>query len=244
MISSVIVFYNISFFVVTFLFTRVFESLDLKDSITTKNAFLFLSSVFTYMQFSLSFMTLLLCTYLQISSLNKFLSSNFRGISFCNIIKKSSIIYDKICDICENLSIFFLIHNIFFVAGFEIFTIFFFYSVFVYYRTPSSAGLIYVLAAFLWFSFCAPYLLWVATLSSWIELEACKTFSLIQLLKKQSRNVNIVKRSNNFSLLFFHRKPKIVAGGIVLNWKGFFIILGTIFSFTVITIQFYDVSNN
>lgn len=244
--TSIVVFYNIAFFVVTFFFICIFESLELKDSITKKNAFLFLSSVFMYLQFCLSFMMLLSCAYFQMLALNRFLSVQNASFEIKSVdtIKKISIIYDKLCDVCENLSLFFLIHNLSFIVGYKIFTTFFFYSVFVYCKNPASEGLIYVFAGLLWFSFCTPYFLWIAALSSWIESEAHKTSTFIQLLKTRTGNLNIGENSNNFSLMFAHRKPKITAGGINFNWKGCFAILGSIFSLTIITIQFYDVSNN
>lgn len=215
-------------------------------SMTKLSGFLFLATVATFTENCLCFMMLQAMGYFQVSALNKSLKEKIKGTGKpldVEIVRKTSIIFTKLCDAFEALSKFSTFSSISFVFASEIFTIFFIYSIWVHFRNPTPSSLIYELAAFLWACFYTPYILWMMLFSSWIESEAKKTADLIQELANQMKNLEADRRTYILTLLASHRKPKITAGMIDLNWKSFFKILGAVCTFSVITVQFYDVNN-
>lgn len=223
-----------------------FRSLNLFYYYGGANKLIFFATVFFFLQLCASFMMTLSYGYLQIKALNKFLVRTIQGhrrICIPNVIKKVSILYDSLCDLHDSISTFYMLTNLIFLMGFAAYHVIFFYSLYVYLKNPSIEQQVYLLAVAMWCFFHTPCMVWIMTFSSWIESEACKTAELTQLLANQDELLEETLRSSFImTLQTNHRKPKIKCGLFDLNFKMLFTTIAGIFSFSIISIQFYDVA--
>lgn len=224
-----------------------FNALNISSEISNRNKVIFFSTIFMNMHICLGFMMALSCGYYQLVGLNSFIQRCSEGkikMSHVEMISKASKLYDKICDAFDEISRFFLITNLIFLAAFNFFNIFYFYSVYVYFKAPSPLISNFLITAQVWAIYYAPAVGWMMTFSHWIHAEGCKTTDLVQKLASREKDVKTLEHSHRMVLLVAHRKPIISCGLYELSWKTFFAMLSSIFSFTIIVIQFYDVSNS
>lgn len=223
-----------------------FKDLNVVQYVRGKDKFIYFGVFFFLMPLNVSFMMVITCGYLQISSLNKFLEKNLKNstrVSLPEVFKKSSIIYDKLCDLFDSISSFYALNNLVILTAFTYFYVFLSYDVYVYPKSPSNGLRDYMLSTFLWCIYNTPFVVWMMTFGSWIQSEGCKTVDLIQYLSFDDNRVIISKKCFILTLQLEHRRPKISCG-FDINWKTLFTLIVSVFSFSIIIIQFYDVSNN
>lgn len=203
----------------------------------------FFLSYFSYLIFYTSMMMILSLAYYQLQALNMFVvKSKSENIPVEKIIKQTSIIYDKLCDIFELISAFYRLHNLNFLLGFYYNDFSFYYVLFILIKNPGKEIFYFFLTNVLWNLCYLPGVLWTMLFSSWIETEGIKTANLINQLASQESTMKCLKSSRIINLKMTHRRPKVSCGMFDLNWKFFFTMIGSIFSSAIILIQFYDVS--
>lgn len=191
-------------------------------------------------------MMVLLSTYYQISNLNKFLRKCLKHreiISVPDVFKKTLIIYNKICDLCDSISSFYLMANMSLFTGFALLNVFFLYTIFIYIRNPTNGLLLYLMTLILWCLFYIIAVIWTVIFSTWIHSESCKAADLIQQLVSKDNQLTSLRSSLIMSLQVNHRSPTIKCT-FDINWKILYSVIGTIFSLSIIMIQFYDVTKN
>lgn len=246
--ALVFVVYNIIAIFTATVLVLTFKELDLTKYLSNKNRLFFFSSVFTNMLFSTTVMMTISCAYHQIQSLNAFImecSNEPHRKSVGKVIREASIIHDKLCDLIDNFSTLYLFNILLFLIGFLYFSVFLCYAIFVYYQTPKVQSLLFLLSNFMWILYYIPCALWMVTFSSLTEHEGLRTADLIQQLMNVEKTSKPSRRLNIMMLQMSHRTLQISCGGMfVLNWKLFFSLMGGIFSFAIILIQFYDVAQN
>ena len=76
--------------------------------------------------------------------------------------------------------------------------------------------------------------------ASSVLAESEKAADIIQQLASQSGDLKILKKCVNFTLMITHRKPIVSCFVFNLNWKTVFMMLASVFNYTIIIIQFYD----
>lgn len=232
------------FVVVNLLFA--FQDFNIVQYVTGKDKFVFFGVFFFLMPLSVSFMMFLSSGYYQIRELNNALERNIQNyywICASGVIRKTSIIYDKLCDVFDLISAYFVLNNLVTLSAFLYFYVFFFYDIYVYSRSPSNALLDFTLSNLLWCFYYTPFVLCMTTLSSWIHSEGCKTSHLVEQLAKKTNKPETLRRSHTMVLQINHRVAKISCG-FDINWKTFFALIGHVFYLSIIIIQFYDVANN
>lgn len=236
----------IIFFVMSTILTILFDSLHLTDSLSERNKIFFFLSVFFNLIICSTLMMILSCAHSQLHALNTYLSLNlqkYREVSVVQVIKTTSILYDNLCDVIETISFFYCLIILIFLWGFLYFYVFVFFSFYLYVQVPSDDLFTYSLGSTGWLLYYTPCVLWIVVFSSWIEQDACITADLIQQLvnqKHQSRELKSFKSLNILMQQISHRRPKISCGLFAINWNFFFTVIGGIFSFSIILIQFSD----
>lgn len=224
----------------------IFDKLLFTGSFSVANEVSFFLSVLLMMLCSVTLMMTLTCAYFQLKTFNNFLSkliADPRKKSNIQIIIRTSILHDSICDCCEAISRFYNLLIMIFFFEFVFFNIFFFYLVYSLFKVYTLELFYFTLTGVLWISHYAPCIFWVTMFSSWIESEGLKTGNHIQMLANVEKNLETLKKLTSLMQQVTHRSPKISCGMFDVNWKSFFGMLGAIFSFWIIMIQFYDVTN-
>lgn len=197
------------------------------------------------MQLSSTFLMFESCVFCQIFCLNNTLRNGIEDRTRKPLIslRDASKIYDRICDIFDDLSEFYLPLCIIFLVGLFYYMIFFIYGLYIYYEKASESLSYFLACAILWILYFSPTVIFSMRLSSWVRTEAGKTVDCIQKLANRQNDQKVVKDSYIVNLLAAHRKPRITIGLFELTWKSLFTVCTLIYSFAIILIQFYDVSN-
>jgi 7tm Chemosensory receptor len=157
------------------------------------------------------------------------------------LIRFVSSVYIKICDAADSISKFtssILLLNLLLVCFFNVFNA---YTVFVFLKLGGSDMMYFSLLSSSWAVGYIPPVIWIIKCSSVLQKQSIETLSLISQLTTTQRTSKALKSSRNLDLLLSHRRPKISCGSLTLNWPFLFSLIGCIFSFSIIVIQFSDV---
>lgn len=243
-VSSIVV---IGFFIlvaaVSLDLSLTFNLLLVAEYLSSKDKIIFFVSVYVNLLYFSTFIVVLSSAYYQLHAMNEFLKklpSDRQNLATTRIIRETAIMFDKFCDIFGDISRFYLLNIVIFLFLSAFFVTYMIYAFYLNFKNPNE----FLLSVFVWMFYFLPPVLWMAVFASWIDKEGKKTGLLIQLLVHPERTVKTLKSSNIFMQQLKHRQPKISCGLFDLNWKFFFSLLGTISSFAIILIQFYDVSSN
>lgn len=188
----------------------------------------------------------LLCTFYQIQALNYYLEKllkNSKTFHIPSVVKRTAIIHDKLCDVVEAISAFYLPNIFTFFLGFWYFSMFAVYNTYLLIKFPSHQLEYFLRTSILWLLYYSPCVLWMITFSSCISKEGYRTANLIQHLTVLKTDRRSLAKTNILMQQMSHRIPQISCGMFELNWKFFFACLGGTFNFSIILIQFCDVTN-
>lgn len=246
LIVSVYFFYIFLLFMVASTWIFAFKALNIMSFLSIKDKFILFSTVYLLMCFCAGGMMTISCGYFQISALNDILETNIKYNDksvITKIMTKAPLIYDKICDLHDSISAFYVVNNLFFVTGLTYFYVYLTYAIYVYINFPSNSLLDFLLSTLLWCVYYTPCAIWLITLSNWTQNEGLRTATLVQQLSEQSSKLGSLKRSHIFSLQVKHRNPKITTELFDINWKTLFVLIGGVFSCSIILIQFHDIFN-
>lgn len=246
MIIAILIVYNIFASLVGVNLRIIFAEMDFLQYISFLNQVFFFASLFFYLQLCTSFMMILACAFYQLSALNNHLKkciSNPTELDVSDIIRNTSIMYDKLCDVFDSISAFYMLSILMFILGSTYFIVFFWYLLYAFLAVSSNDLGYFLTTTILWCLYYLPCILGMNMYSSWIESEGLRTVDLLLLLAYKDAKLKSLKSSIVTTLQAAHRRPKITCGLYELNWKALFAMMGSIFSFSIITIQFYDISN-
>lgn len=203
-------------------------------------------AVFSYIQLSTSTQILGVCVCLVLRALNKALKYSLKKSEsqLCfDVIRMTSLIYLKVNEVCENCSIVFTLLLLPFLMVFLFYNLLLTYGFFVYQMNPSSQLYLFSLLAFLFVSLYAPTTLVLFSVSSYVLKDSKASIELVQQIIAKQNNARLQRKCNNLILLLAHTTPVWSLTLFDVHWKSFFAMLGVIFSYSVILVQFYDVSN-
>lgn len=222
------------------------EELAVTSGISRRSRIIYLGTNLVYVGFCVSIMMPLSCGFYQLAALNGLLETCIeRRVENSKLfIKKVAMMYDKICDVFDAISAYFLLYNLIFLSAFYLYNVFFFYLLYVYLKSPTFNTGCLLFTSVTGFLYFAPCVLWMVTFSHWIQAESSKTADLVQKLTNLSVDLETLRVTQGLNLLVVHRRPRISFGLFDLNWKSFFDMLSAIFSFTIVAIQFYDVRSS
>lgn len=187
------------------------------------------------------------CSCLIMVVLNKLLETHLIDNGFrinFKILRSALLIYCKICDILRSCSRAFGSMIAPYFMTFISYTLLFSYSAFVYQKNPNERLFYFSLMTFSWSVLNAPPILYIYVSSCRIISESRKTVNLLQQITVNEVDLRILRMCNTMELLAAHKQPKLSCDLFEVNWKTFFGILGSLFSYTVILVQFYDVSKD
>lgn len=242
--ASTFIVYNVLFINFGLVSNFAFKTLNLLDFVSGKNKLIFLATLYFFLPLSASSMMIVSCGYYQISALNRALQScikNQEDVPVSDVIRATSIMFNKLCDLCDSMSSFYSVNNLFSIFIVVYFYVYLFYSTYAYVHQPSQELFEFMLTSLLWCSYFTPCALWMTIFSSWIQSEGYKTANLVhQLASTTDGSPKNFNSSYIMTLQMHHRNPKISCELFDIDWKACFLLIGSIFSYSIIMIQFHD----
>lgn len=246
MTASIVVIHTFWWCIVVIFLNKIYDTLDLANSVSKSDRVYFNVAVFSYIQLSTSTQILGICTALVLKGLNNALENcmtNPKTQPYFDVIRISSLIYIKVSELCDNFSIVFTLLLLPFLMIFLFYNLLLTYGCFVYQMNPSDQLYLFSLLAFIFVCLYAPTTLVLFSVSNLILSSSGTTIDLVQQVIAKRKNVKLQRKCNNLVLLLAHTKPVWSLMLFEVHWKSFFAMLGVIFSYSVILVQFYDVSN-
>jgi 7tm Chemosensory receptor len=221
--------------------------LGVLDQFTIKNALIMGTANITAVLLFCTVMMLVATGCFLLQSTNLLLQrviENPEGQEKLKILKIVSSVHEKICESFESISKFFLLFIIDLLTAYVIFVVFVNFSFFIYIKNPQNNILTFVVSGSSWVTLYAPCVVWLLIFVNWTRKECKRSACLASQLVDSETSLKDVKRISCLLLQMEHRTPKISCGLFELDWHFYFFTLGTIFSMTIIFIQFYDVPSN
>jgi 7tm Chemosensory receptor len=157
------------------------------------------------------------------------------------LLRLVSTVYLNVCEAFDCISDFYtpILLLDFLIACYN--NVFNSYTIFVFLKLGGSKLLHFSVLTFCWAVLGIPLILWIIKCSSDAQKQSMKTLSLIMQLASKRKSSRALKSSRILELLMSHQVPKITCGSLTLNWNFLFSMIGWIFSFSIIVIQFSDV---
>ena len=244
---SFFVFNTILFIILSACFLWLIELLKVREMVTGIANIIFIATQFCFLLFIMVQILLLSCGLLVIKGMNKILKSYLNTsqevIQGSDIFRNASKVYMKLCDVYNQIIKIFIFANVFATGGFVYFIIFNTYTVFISLNNPNDTLYCYfALANALWGIMYAPCIMFVMAASSQILTECQKSAGIVHQLAAKADDDRTLKQCKNFVLLTDHYKPVVSCGLFEINWKTAFMMLGSIFNYSIILIQFYDIT--
>lgn len=160
-----------------------------------------------------------------------------------DIIFKTSLIYEKVCNITANCSTFFKFMLVPFFMFYLFYHLLFTYGLFVYQMNPNYRLYTFTKMTLLWVTFYTPFVFCIYIFSSGIISGSERIIDLIQSIAAKDKKQKSIRKANNLALFYAHQKPQMTCELFDVNWKTFFSFMGSTLAYTIILVQFYDVSN-
>lgn len=243
-LAAVVPAYNFIYLFAQVKIALIFAKFKMRDIISLADSLIIFFNLLMYTQFCSTMMVMLACSYCMLRRLNRQLEENLVNptcVLSPKLVKSTARMYNKLCDTYEAISLFYFVNFMLYLLAFTYFAIYACYSAYIFLRNPNLDILLFMLTSLWWLFFYSPCVLWMITFSSWIQQESHRTVDIMELMMRPTTDLRTDRDVQLFSLMVSHRAPNISSGLFVLDWKMFFKMLGGIFSFSVIAIQFYDV---
>lgn len=216
------------------------------DSDWLDNLFIMVNTL-AYQHYFIGFMLTIYTIYFALDCVNEYLSSLVQvdevisDDEVVEALKTVKILVDKICDILEKVQLLYAINTIAFILYFSFFCMFCFYGIFSFFLPgASNQGFIFWTLAFLWTFYNLLFFVWTFVFASWLKQEGPRIeLSGFKLLYKfQGSSEKVVENIKLLSMQIKHRAPKFSCGLFVVDWYFLFWLIGTVFSYLLILIQF------
>ena len=159
------------------------------------------------------------------------------------LLKENSKLYDSIVDAIEAVSSYFVLNSLIFNLCFVYFSTYFLFITFALFQDINLKMFYFFLTILLWFLLYFPFFLYIGFFSSFIQREASKVANIVNHLSLNENDPKIKRICDHFMLQTTHRMPVFLTCGLfVMNWKFVFTVVGSISSYAIILIQFYDIN--
>jgi 7tm Chemosensory receptor len=243
-ISSISTLFNLYHLVVNVALFYTITKLKLDAHFSVNEQIIFAYIIFSTAQFCVSLMMISTIGFYILLNFNEFITRIIEDKSSCSnaqILKLSATIYNKICDAYEDISKFYSIFCMLLVLMSTFFNVFNFYTFYVLLKVGGYKLMFFAATSFLWAICYLPPIVCIIAYSNGLQKQSVVTGNLITKLMSCKGSNKDVKQSKLFELLVAHRRPKISCGMFDLDWKFCFSVIGCVFSFSIIVIQFSDV---
>lgn len=198
-----------------------------------------------HLSFCIGYMLLLSAIYSRLIAVNECLKQQIllQHQSHRNnikVIKKITIIYEKLCDITDLYNVCFAFNIMIYFVQFTFFVIFNLFAIYQYLITPVSQyhELIFNFISFGWVLYYAWSAIWILIFSSWIKTQGNETGALFHKLMNVKNDINLMNTFNITTMQLNHRQLSISCGLFEVDWQYLFGFIGTVFSYLIIMIQF------
>lgn len=220
------------------------QKLGILDQFTLKNSLIIANVNATTIFLFCTVMMLVALGFYLLQCSNLLLQKVVESPECCDklkIIKLVSLIHVKICESLDEISKLFLLFFLDLLTAFVVFQVFSNFSLFIYINNPRENILAFFVSGTTWIIQYSPCVIWLLSYINWMSQAFKTTACLVSKLVHSESSEKEMKRASCLLLQMAHRTPKVSCGLFELSWNFCFLMLGTIFSMTIIFIQFYDV---
>lgn len=220
------------------------SKLNLTKEESPKNVFILSAALLLAAEISLSLMIIASVSFYMLRNFNEFLVENLEGGLACpfrKLLKITTAFYDNLCDALIAVTQFYAVFLVLFLSILINFSVLSAFTFYIFLKMGGTDIFLFFVTTISWATVWLPFVIWVIAFSSGIYKESSNTVDLIHRLATVYGNKSDTKAAHNFALLASHRRPQISCGLFEFDWKLLFSLIGCVFSFTLIVIQFSDV---
>lgn len=221
------------------------KELEFQQELNVVERVLSIVTFASHLSFCIGYMLLLCAIYSRLNAVNECLKQqmamNHQSHQMnIEIIKKVTLMYEKLCDITELYNVCFAFNIIIYFAQFTFIVIFNLFAMYHYFTSSDSQyqELIFNLISFGWVLYYAWSPIWILIFSSWIKTQGIETGALFHKLMNVKNNIKLMNTFNITTMQLNHRQLSISCGLFQVDFQYLFGFIGTVFSYLIIMIQF------
>ena len=232
----VTVFYFISLYVAIgvdqYLYLNYLDQIEMD---IVEGIFAFINIV-AYMNYQVTHMLIIDTVYLRFKYINQILENDIQNIE---VIKTVRIIHIRLCDTISSINACYTLNLLNFFFQFTFFNIFFYFGLthqIIYGSTFEE--MIFSIIVFAYVQFFFWFGAWIILHSALMKSEVGNMEGIVLQRMIDSKNRKIMKHINIFNFQIEHEKVEVSAGLFNIDWTFLFAIIGTVFSYLIVLLQF------
>lgn len=245
---SMFISYNLLF--LSNMFTFRILILPIKDEIAASTNDIFKPLMFTlnilfFQGYIVMYMMIIYLTYSRLSLIRRYFETfiNDRKSAPKEVVEslmRISVFMDRICDTLDLMKICYTTGLVFYLTHFTFQSVISIYGFISYYFASHSGyyDLGNSSVTMTWEIFYAPAFFWIFIFANLIKKEGKKLSKLTRTILLNKYHEKINKRMKLMNMQLLHREMHIESAFYVIDWKLLFFIIGEVFSYLVIVVQF------
>lgn len=189
------------------------------------------------LSYQITHMLVILAIQVRINYVNQVMEKNELNLEEIKCIRK---IHFLLCDTMSSVNTCYTLNLLNFFFQFTFFSIFFSFSIFHYLTMENSTftELIFIIIQFGYFQFFFWFCGWIIIHSGLLTTEVERMESLVQSKEFFAYNKKAMKHFEMLNSQLWHSKLFVSSGLFKVDWTFLFAFIGTVFSYTIILIQF------
>lgn len=221
------------------------KEIEMENNVDVVEELLSILNFAAQLSFCIGYMLLLSAIYARLIAVNECLKQQMlvqhqSHQMDLEVIKKVTIIYEKLCDITELYNVCFAFNIMIYFVQFTFFVIFNLFAIYHYLTSSESHyhELIFNFISFGWVLYYAWSPIWILIYSSWIKTQGNETGALFHKLMNVKNDIKLMNTFHITTMQLNHRQLNISCGLFEVDWQYLFGFIGTVFSYLIIMIQF------
>lgn len=193
-------------------------------------------NIIAYMNYQVTHMLIIDTVYLRFKYINQILENNIQSIETVKIIRR---IHIRLCDVISSINACYTLNLLNFFFQFTFFNIFFYFGLMhqlIYGSTFEELIFSIIVLAYVQFFFW--FGAWIILHSALMKSEAGNMEGIVLQRMMDSKSRKIMKHINIFNFQIEHEKIEVSAGLFNIDWTFLFAIIGTVFSYLIVLLQF------
>lgn len=202
-------------------------------------------NVSSYMNYVVFYIILLFATYSRMVAINNCLRKQILLVKSniledCEVVREMALLHDKVCRTAELINASFALNLINYLLYFVFYVILFSFGTYNYLITPNAPinQLIMSFITLQWILYYLVGLVWIILIASWIKSEGKMTVKLFHQLTILNNDTRLLKTVQMSTMQIVHRQPTISAGLFNIDYELTTLMIGAVFSYTIILVQF------
>lgn len=155
-----------------------------------------------------------------------------------NMLMNVSILIDKICDTLLNFQRCYSINAVTFLTYFTFSSIFCLFGVISHFMSTSADRDDFFIMLIVWTLYNFPFVLWTFLFASRIKNTSENVHANAFKILETMPTSKVLRSVQTLTMQMSHRQPQFSCGLFVYDWFFMFVIIGTIFSYLLILLQF------